>query len=44
MEDFIVDFEHLAFRVEDMSDAFFREFFISGLKDEIQSEVLMALP
>jgi hypothetical protein len=37
MEDFIDAFERLAFRIEDMSDAFFRECFISGLKDEIPS-------
>jgi hypothetical protein len=35
VEDFITTFEHLAFRTEGMSDAFFRECFISGLKDEI---------
>jgi hypothetical protein len=27
-----------------MSDAFFREYFISGLKDEIHAHVLMAWP
>jgi hypothetical protein len=36
MEDFISSFEHLDFRTKGMSDAFFRECFISGLKDEIQ--------
>jgi hypothetical protein len=35
VEDFITSFEHLAFIMEGMSDAFFRECFISGLKDEI---------
>jgi hypothetical protein len=44
VEDFIVKFKHLAFRVEGMSDAFFRELFISGLKDEIHAHVLMARP
>jgi hypothetical protein len=44
MEDFIVAFEHLDFWIEGMSDAFFQEFFISGLKDEIQAHVLMAQP
>jgi hypothetical protein len=44
IEDFIVSFEHLAFRTEGMTNAFFRECFISGLKDEIQAHVLMARP
>ena len=44
MEDFIASFEHLAFRTEGMSDAFFRECFISRLKDEIWVHVLMAQP
>jgi hypothetical protein len=44
MEDFIVAFERLDFRTEGMSDAFFRECFISGLKDEIRAHVLMARP
>jgi hypothetical protein len=35
VEDFIASFERLDFCTEGMSDAFFREFFISGLKDEI---------
>jgi hypothetical protein len=35
VEDFITTFEHLDFRMEGMTDAFFRECFISGLKDEI---------
>ena len=35
LEDFIASFEHLDFRNEGISDAFFRECFISGLKDEI---------
>jgi len=42
MEDFIAAFEYLDFRTKDMRDAFFMEFFISGLKDEIHSHVLMA--
>ena len=42
VEDFIVTFEHLAFRTEGMIDAFFREFFISGLKEDIRAHVLMA--
>jgi hypothetical protein len=44
VEDFIVAFEGLAFRTEGMSDAFFRECFINGLKDEIRAHVLMARP
>jgi hypothetical protein len=44
VEDFIVAFEFLAFRIEGMSDAFFRECFISSLKDEIRAHVLMARP
>jgi hypothetical protein len=44
VEDFIAAFENLAFRTEGMSDAFFRECFISGLKDEIRAHVLMAQP
>jgi hypothetical protein len=44
VEYFIVAFECLDFRAEGMSDAFFREFFISGLKDEIQAHVLMTRP
>jgi hypothetical protein len=44
VEDFISSFEHLDFRMEGMSDAFFRECFISGLKDEIRAQVLMARP
>ena len=44
VEDFIVSFERLAFRTESMSDAFFRECLISGLKDEICAHVLMARP
>jgi hypothetical protein len=41
IEDFIAAFEHLAFRTEGMTDAFFRECFISGLKEEIRAHVLM---
>jgi hypothetical protein len=44
VEDFIVAFECLAFRTEGMTDAFFRECFISGLKEEIRAHVLMARP
>jgi hypothetical protein len=44
VEDFIVAFEHLAFRIEGMFDAFFRECFISSLKDEIRAHVPMARP
>jgi hypothetical protein len=44
MEDFIVVFEHLDFITEGMLYAFFREWFISGLKDEILSQILMAHP
>jgi hypothetical protein len=35
VEDFIASFECLAFRTEGMSNAFFQECFISGLKNEI---------
>jgi hypothetical protein len=44
VEDFIATFECLAFRTEGMTDAFFRECFISGLKEEIRAHVLMAQP
>jgi hypothetical protein len=44
MEYVITTFEHLAFRMEGMIDAFFPYCFINGLKDEIQAQVLMALP
>jgi hypothetical protein len=44
VEDFIATFEPLDFRTEGMFDAFFRECFISGLKDEIWAHVLMAQP
>jgi hypothetical protein len=44
VEDFIVVFEHLDSITEGMSDALFRECFISGLKDEICAHVLMARP
>jgi hypothetical protein len=44
VEDFRAAFERLAFRTEGMYDVFFRECFISGLKDEICSHVLMAQP
>jgi hypothetical protein len=44
VEEFRAAFEHLDFRTEGMSDAFFQECFISGLKDEIRAHVLMAWP
>jgi hypothetical protein len=44
VEEFIVSFERLDFRTEGMFDAFFRECFISGLKDAIHAHVLMAQP
>jgi hypothetical protein len=44
VEDFIAAFDQLAFRTKGMSDAFFRECFISGLKDDIRAHVLMAWP
>jgi hypothetical protein len=44
VEVFITAFEHLAFRIESISDVLFHEFFISGIKDEIRSLVLMAYP
>ena len=44
MEYFIVSFERMDFRIEGMSDDFFWECFISGLKDEIQGHVLMDQP
>jgi len=44
VEEFIVSFEQLAFRMEGVTYALFREFFISGLKDEICAHVLMDLP
>jgi hypothetical protein len=44
VEDFIAAFERLAFRTEGITDAFFRECFISGLKEEIRAHVLMDRP
>jgi hypothetical protein len=44
VEEFIAAFERLAFRTEGMTDAFFRECFISGLKEEVRAHVLMARP
>jgi hypothetical protein len=44
VEDFIVAFQRPTFRIEGMSDAFFRECFISGLKDELRAHVSMAQP
>jgi hypothetical protein len=43
-KDFIAAFEHLSFRTKGMLDAFFRECFINGLKDEFRSHVLMERP
>jgi hypothetical protein len=43
VEEFIASFEQLDFRTEGMTYAFFRECFISGLKDEICAHVLMDL-
>jgi hypothetical protein len=44
VEDFIASFERLDFCTKVMSDAFFRECFISGLKDKICAHVLMTRP
>jgi hypothetical protein len=44
MEDFIDAFERLDFHTKGMSDDFFSECFINGLKDEIRAHVLMAQP
>jgi hypothetical protein len=44
VEDVIATLEHLYFRTDGMSNAFFRECFISSLKDEIRAHVLMAQP
>jgi hypothetical protein len=44
VEDFIAAFELPAFQTEGMTDAFFRECFISGLKEEIHAHVLMLDP
>ena len=44
VEDFIASFERLDFCTEGMSDAFFWECFISGLKDDICAHVLMDRP
>jgi hypothetical protein len=37
VEVFIVEFEQLSFRTEGISDTFFKECFISGLKEEIHA-------
>ena len=42
IENFIASFERLAFRTEGMTDAFFRECFVNGLKEDIWAHVLMA--
>jgi hypothetical protein len=44
MEDFITAFEHLDFWIEGLSNVFFQECLISGLKDEIRAHVLMNWP
>jgi hypothetical protein len=44
MEYFIASFERLNFRTEGMSDAFFRECLINGLKNDIHGHVLMDRP
>jgi len=44
VEDYISSFEQLVFCIEGMSNTFFWEFFISGLKEEICTQVLMAHP
>jgi hypothetical protein len=44
VENFITAFEHLDFQTEGMTDAFFRECFIGGLKEEVRAHVLMARP
>ena len=44
VEGFIVDFYRLDFYTEGMFNTFLLEYFISGLKDEIRSHVLMARP
>ena len=44
VEDFIASFESQDFQTEGMSNAFFWECFISGIKDEIWAHVLMARP
>jgi hypothetical protein len=44
VEDFIATFECLNFQTEGMTNAFFLECFVSGLKEEIQAHVLMARP
>jgi hypothetical protein len=44
VEDFIATFECLDFQTECMIDAFFRECFISDLKEEIRAHALMARP
>jgi hypothetical protein len=42
VEYFIAAFEHLDFRTEGMSNDFFWECFISGLKDETHAHIIMA--
>ena len=44
VEDLIAAFERLDFQTEGRFDAFFRECFISGLKDDIRAHVLMDRP
>jgi hypothetical protein len=43
-KEFIAAFERLAFQTESMTDAFFQECFISGLKEDIRAHVLMDRP
>jgi hypothetical protein len=44
VEEFISSFEQFVFRTEGMADGFFREFFISGLNDEMCAHVLIYHP
>jgi hypothetical protein len=44
MEYFISSFEHLDFQMEGMTYDLLRDCFISGLKDEINAQVIMARP
>jgi hypothetical protein len=42
IEDYISTFEKLAFHTKGMSDTFFKACFISGMKENIHGQVLMA--
>jgi len=44
VEYFIDDFEKLDFQMDGVIDDFSMEWFISGLKDEIHAQVIMARP